>query len=244
MCKLRSFVGKNLVAFLRESDYAHAGEEDAIVMSLHNVAKNKEQLVLDVGCGLGGTAQFIQQHGWGKVVGIDIEAEAIEYANKKYPEIEFYQSDVVNVPEVIKDKKFDLICMFNAFYAFSDHLTALKALRKVARENAKIIIFDYMDFSDGKCSFIKEAFVSPIHPENTRKTLQTAGWDGIKLEDITPYYIKWYKNLLAKLAKNKDGAIERYGKEYYTYAWTRYNDFVKNFEAGNIGGAIVYADAV
>jgi ubiquinone/menaquinone biosynthesis C-methylase UbiE len=245
VCRLSAIAGKNFLSFLREGNYAHAGEEEAIVMALRNFPKNAAQQILDVGCGLGGTAKFVQDQGWGKVVGVDIEAESIEYANKHYPEAEFHQSDVVNVSEVIKDKRFDLIYLFNVFYAFPDHLKALQALRRVAKDQAQLIIFDYIDFSDNKCSFIKEAELNPLHPENTRKLLEASGWGcSFKLEDITVDYIRWYTNLVEKLHKKKEEAIRRFGQNYYDHADDRYTSFIKNFIAGNIGGAIVYAAAI
>ena len=87
MISMRQYTGKNLVALLRGKNYAHAGEEEAISMVMNYFPKNKDQTILDVGCGLGETSAFIQNNGWGLVTGFDIEKESIDYAQKTYPEI-------------------------------------------------------------------------------------------------------------------------------------------------------------
>ena len=53
---MNSFEGKRILALIREGDYAHAGEEEAIERAFRSIPKNRENWVLDVGCGRGGSA--------------------------------------------------------------------------------------------------------------------------------------------------------------------------------------------
>src|SRR5262245_54062872 len=115
---MNSFTGKRLLSLIRESDYAHAGEEEAIELALRNEARRPEQLLLDVGCGRGGTADYVRNHGWGSVVGLDSEPDSVARARQVYPEIEFHVCDVTEAASVI-GRKFDLIYLFNSFYAFA-----------------------------------------------------------------------------------------------------------------------------
>src|SRR3990167_7710451 len=87
---LRWFQGKNYMSYIRGGDYTHPGEEQAILETLSPFPKDKNRLILDVACGLGGTANFIQKNGWGKVVGFDIEPASIEYAKQNYPGVVFF----------------------------------------------------------------------------------------------------------------------------------------------------------
>ncbi|WP_156411958.1 methyltransferase domain-containing protein, partial [Legionella bozemanae] len=66
---------KQILAMLREGDFAHPGETEAIELSLSPIAKNSEARLLDVGCGLGGTAHYVQKKGWGTVTGVDIDSD-------------------------------------------------------------------------------------------------------------------------------------------------------------------------
>ena len=55
---MNSFEGKRILALVRDAAYAHAGEEEAIALALGGIAKEHERRVFDVGCGLGGTAEY------------------------------------------------------------------------------------------------------------------------------------------------------------------------------------------
>src|SRR4051812_38590183 len=114
---MNSFTGKQLLALIRDSDYAHAGEQEAIELTLRKYPKRPEQLLLDVGCGRGGTANYVQAQGWGRVVGVDAEPDSIARAQQVYPAIEFRACDVVDAASVL-DGPFDVIYLFNSFYAF------------------------------------------------------------------------------------------------------------------------------
>ena len=55
-----SYTGKQLLALIRGDDYAHAGEAEAIELAFRSVPRRPDQLLLDVGCGLGGTAKYVE----------------------------------------------------------------------------------------------------------------------------------------------------------------------------------------
>src|SRR5260370_41105031 len=127
---MNSFEGKRILALVREGDYAHAGEEAAIERVFRMVPKNADSWLLDVGCGRGGSAEYLRRRGWGRVEGIDRDSESIEYARATYPEIGFQVSDVLDVPRTVT-RTFDVIYMLNAFYAFDRQSEALAELRNV-----------------------------------------------------------------------------------------------------------------
>jgi hypothetical protein len=56
---MNSFEGKRILALIRDGDYAHAGEEEAIECSFRSIPKNLEHWLLDVGCGRGGSADYL-----------------------------------------------------------------------------------------------------------------------------------------------------------------------------------------
>lgn len=108
-----------MLSLVRDGDYAHAGEEEAIELAMRPIEKRADQIIVDAGCGRGGTASYLQAKGFGKVVGFDIEPASIATARGKYPEVEFYVCDVCDADRTI-DAKADVVCMFNAYYCFPD----------------------------------------------------------------------------------------------------------------------------
>src|SRR3981189_3586873 len=111
---MNSFQGKRILALIRDGDYAHAGEEEAIERALHSISKNPRNWMLDVGCGRGGSAGNLGPHGWGMLAGIDRDNDSIEYAKTTYPDVEFHTCDVLEVPATVT-REFDVIYMLNAF---------------------------------------------------------------------------------------------------------------------------------
>ncbi len=244
---LREYAGKQLVSFLRKGDFAHAGEEAAIDLAFSNVARAPEQSILDVGCGLGGTAAYIQDHRLGRVTGLDIEKEAILYAQEKYPTCVFHCCDVLDAAQVIT-QRFDLICMFNAFYAFSDQLAALKTLNKLIDMKGKIIIFDYSDPDIRKITPLFRAGdknTSPFKPisfQGIDSLLEQSGWKLSKKIDISPQYIQWYTQLIDRLQGNENEIIRLFSQSLFQKAITTYSSIKESLVKDLLGGILLYAE--
>jgi len=243
---LRQYTGKRLVSFLRQGDFAHAGEESAIIKVMSHFPKNKNQTILDAGCGLGGTADYIQRNGWGQVSGFDIEPETINYAKKKYTTIDFYVSDVMNAHKVI-GHSYDIICLFNSFYAFSDQLSALKSLYKLAKPNGQMAIFDYSDLEkDQQNPLFRQGdknttpFI-PIKVSEINQLLATSGWEKTNLIDLNKEYLSWYQDLMDRLIKQEDLVIDKFGPSAFKQAVTTYTQIRDALSNGSLGGCIVYA---
>lgn len=240
------FNGKRLLSFFRNADYAHPGEEEAVLLTFSKFPKSNNKNILDVGCGLGGTAQLIQDHGWGKVTGIDIEPAAIEYAKKKYPTIDFYASDAMKAHTVIKNKKFDVFCMFSVFSVLADQTTALKSLNELAGNNAELIVFEYTNLTpDGSKPFIDKnethEHFYPIRFSDTEFALQQAGWQCYEIQEINEKYKDWYESLLMRIENKKNEAINLFGETAYEHAKNRYLRMHEALLNGRLGGAILYA---
>lgn len=194
LVRMRSFDSKKLLAFVRGGDYAHPGEEDAIQLTMSRFPKDKNRTLLDIGCGQGGTAHYLQQHGWGRVTGFDLDQKAIEYAKQTYQDLSFYCGDVVNISRII-NTRFDIIYMFNVFYEFPDPLLALQTLRSVAKPHGDMIIFDYIDLSNGTSQMIysgaSDKTTLPILRNSFQKMAHISGWKINEFVDLSSQYKDW-----------------------------------------------------
>lgn len=237
---MNSPTGKAILALVRKADYAHAGEEAAINIAFKDISKDPGRLLLDVGCGRGGAAKYIQDGGWGKVLGIDIDADSIQYAKMRYPDIEFMAADAMTLSGIFT-RRFDLIYLFNAFYAFADHRKVLEELRRLSREEGRLVIFDYLIKCDRKIFPFKEW--NPIDLSVSRKLFADSGWRIVKTDDISPLYRKWYRELVLRIETASRSIISFAGEEWFDFVRSFYRGILDAVEKDMLGGAIVYAQS-
>jgi len=240
---MNSPAGKQVLAMLRDGDYAHPGEDAAIAEALAAVRRAEVRRVLDAGCGRGGTADWLRQDGWGAVVGLDIDGESIAYATRTYRDVRFYTMDVGQA-ERIPEEPFDLVCCFNTFYAFPDQPAALRSLRKVCRPGARLVVFDYCQFADRPLpAALGEEIGRPVNLARIGEQLRQSDWELSEAKDISDRYVIWYERLLSRLSTNRSAIVAVAGEEMCRYVAHWYGELHRGLVARNIGGALITAVA-
>lgn len=236
---------KQILSLVRGGDYAHAGGEGAIELALDSVSKLTPQVILDVGCGLGGSAEYVRSHGWGSVIGIDANEEMIAYAEQAYPDIQFYACDVLEVADFI-DKPADVILMLNSFYSFADQQNSLIELRKAAAPSAQLIIFDYVDrggYRERSLPKEYDVIPFPLVLDNIDLMLNDSGWMLDSIEEINDLYLLWYQEQMRRIERKQDEVVAIAGQEKYDSLHGVYEGILSSIKAGVLGGAIVRAFA-
>jgi len=239
---MNSFEGKRILALVRDGDYAHAGEEEAIERTFRSIPKNSDRWMLDVGCGRGGSADYLRRNGWGHVEGIDRDAESIEYARVTYPEIGFHICDVLEVPRTVT-RTFDVIYMLNAFYAFDRQRDALAELRKVAKPAAQLVIFDYTVGPKSPGAQAPALMPHAIRLTEIAAMLREAGWEPGAVEDLNVEYVRWYSTFVERIQLKRAEIETIGGADWYNFVFSMYSGLHGVIASGGLGGAIVHARA-
>jgi 2-polyprenyl-3-methyl-5-hydroxy-6-metoxy-1,4-benzoquinol methylase len=103
---------------------------------LSQIKDLKIESILDVGCGEGITLSKLKENKIGRShEGIDYSKEAVETANKEYPNLHIFQGDIYNLK--YKDNSFDLVICSEVL----EHLeNPQKALAEITRVSSKYIL--------------------------------------------------------------------------------------------------------
>lgn len=238
--RMNDFDGKEFLAAVRGKDYAHAGEEESINLVFEKIPRQPDRKILDAGCGRGGTADFVQQHGWGQVSGIDIDAQSIEYAKKKYPDVEFHVCDIGDAGTKFPES-FELIYLFNAFYAVEDKGAAALSLRKAAKTGARLCLFDYVYYRPEIA--LPEVMLSqkPSTLEEYAALLKNAHWELSKSQNLDWKYIEWYRDFLRRF--DELAQKNSYPDEMIEGVRKKYSDLLFWLEQKIMGGVLLVAYA-
>lgn len=239
--KMDEYDGKRFLATVRGDDFAHAGERESIDLVFASIPTRPSWKVLDVGCGRGGTAAYVQNHGWGEVEGIDIDQHSIDYAREKYPGLNFHVCAMEEVGDRFHEQ-FDLLYLFNVFYASKEKGEAITSFRKAAKQDGFLSIFDYVYYKPEKP--LPQVFLgqTPATKEQVYSLLKDASWRLVEDINLDKKYIDWYRKFLDRF---DDPELRRgYSEDVIKGVHSTYSELLQSIENGVLGGALLLAQAV
>ncbi len=235
-----------LLTYLREGDYAHAGDRQAVDLVMQKALELSREVLdgccLDVGSGFGGTADYIRRLGFNSVYGIDIDEASVEYAKKRYPEVHFSVADVRQITKTFEARFFSFISLFNVLYAIEDKSLVLRNLAMLAKPGAILTLFDYT----AKQAFepMKDLSGKPMYPivvSDVKETLQKTGWEVVEVVDLSFHFLSWYEDLLNKMQSEESELVLRFSKQDIAKVKTTFDVIYERLSADTLGGIVIYA---
>jgi SAM-dependent methyltransferase len=239
---MSSAKGKEISSLARGGDFAHAGETEAIELVFDHVGKDPSRRLLDVGCGRGGTAQHLYEHGYGFVHGFDTDEASIAYARSRYGDLDFRCHDALRCSQHYEGT-FEIIYLFNVLYLFAerDQLRCLQQLRRLADEQSLLVLFDYTAKTpNGRMSSAYRTHWHPVDPTGFPAMSEAAGWDIEESVDYSDRYGKWYAAMLEKLHEKHDAIVELAGEEWFDAARCIYESHLAGIDSRRLGGGVYY----
>ena len=236
---------KQILAMLREGDFAHPGEIEAIELTLSPIVKNSKARLLDVGCGLGGTAHYVQKEGWGFITGVDIDKSFITHAQLHYPDTQFVCEDILQ-GDRLPHQSFQCIYSFSAFFCFVSQELALKNLSQLAAPGGALVLFDY---SRPDATLIQSPFpwsktasrFYPIYLPELKTQLSSTGWRFKESIDLSQHFIRWYTLLLQNFEQKRERVEQQFGQQAWDVLYSGYSQLLMDLNTEKIGGIAVYA---
>lgn len=127
-------------------DEQNSMEVYSVKEELKNVQINKDDLIMDAGCGHGAITDELLSRGATKIVGVDGSAERIKNFSLKYKEFNSIKSEVSKLEALpFQDETFDkIICRFVLHHVTGPD-NILREYKRVLKKGGQLIIVD----SDG-----------------------------------------------------------------------------------------------
>lgn len=120
-------------ASLYDAQHAFVAEYGKALLEF--VPENREQSILDLGCGTGAlTARLADMAG--RVVGVDSSPNMIETAKEQFPHLAFAVCDALDLPFA---HEFDLVFSNAVFHWIHDHDALVKTIHEVLKERGLLV---------------------------------------------------------------------------------------------------------
>ena len=161
-----------------------------------------EHQVLDVGCGLGGSARYLALQFGCRVTGLDLTPEYVQAAQmltarlKLAERVDFRQGSALEMP--FEDGAFDLVWSEHAQMNIADKPRLYREIHRVLKPGGRFAFHDILQGAGGEPIFptpwaSEPASSALIGPADFRRLLQSLGFDVKLWEDKTAAGRDWFR---------------------------------------------------
>ena len=190
-------------------DEFHIGARAASIHLLDQLELGPDHQVLDVGCGLGGTARFVADHYASSVNGVDLTHEFIETGNTLCEwvgvgaKVALQQGNATATD--FADQSFDKAYMLHVGMNIADKAALMLEMARLLKPGATIGIYDIMRMNDGALEFpvpwsttVQMSFVA--RPADYEDALTGAGFEVVTMTNRRDFALDYFARQRAKAA--------------------------------------------
>ncbi|XP_035265800.1 phosphomethylethanolamine N-methyltransferase-like isoform X2 [Anguilla anguilla] len=207
------------------------------------------QIVLDVGCGIGGGDFYMARTFGVKVLGMDLSSNMVEIATERamkenLPSVQFEVGDATR--RVFKEGSFDVIYSRDTILHIADKLKLFKSFYSWLKPGGKVLISDYccgeMPWSPEFQEYVKQRGYILFTPPQYGKFLEQAGFSRVRAEDRTSQFIQVVRIELEKAEAIREEYIKEFSEEDYNAIVTGWNENLQRCTTGDQRWGLFYAD--
>ncbi|AXI46679.1 SAM-dependent methyltransferase [Sulfitobacter sp. SK012] len=208
--KLGAETDTNPIDLLAAVDEFHMGGRPATKALAQALQFEPGSTVLDIGCGLGGTARFLATTYQCQAVGIDLTPEYISVGEELNEDlgltdqISLHVASALDLP--LADAQFDRACMLHVGMNIQDKQKLMQEAARVIRPGGYFGVYDVMRTGDAPIIYPVAwaedegtSFVSSI--TDYRQTLEAAGFEIMDVIDKRDVAISFFEAIMARLAQ-------------------------------------------
>ena len=149
---------------------------------------DRDDRVLDVGCGTGFATEGLLQHA-DDVHGLDQSAHQMEKAFEKFGKrdrVKFYRGDAERLP--FRDDTFDVVWSSGSIEYWPDPVEALRECRRVARPGSQVLVVGPNSPDNALFERLADAIMLFYGPEEAERMFVEAGFEDVHHYEIGPTY--------------------------------------------------------
>ena len=235
-------------ADLAPVDEFHTGGRLETEHVLAKIRIGRDDRVLDVGCGIGGTARYLAAATGCRVTGIDLTPEYIEIAKLLAEKTgfgkrtEYRTASALDMP--FDDATFDAAITFHVAMNIKDRLALYREIARVVRPGAVLCIYDVLRGARDGLTFPvpwaeTDAMSHLATADEMRALLAEAGFEVSDVEDRTNFATEFFRKRLAAT-----GAPPPLGLHLLTGANSKekFHNYLHGLESGAIAPTVIVAE--
>ncbi|KAL3859677.1 hypothetical protein ACJMK2_009885 [Sinanodonta woodiana] len=233
------------------STFVSTGGQDTTKEFVSKLDLKKDQVVLDVGCGIGGSAFYMAKEFGVKVVGIDLSTNMVNIGLKRAKDVAVSEEQVqFEIADVTKrdytPAMFDVIYSRDTILHIPEKLTLFKRFFKWLKPGGKLLISDYCcspgDHSDQFKSYVKQRGYTLLSPVKYGNVLKEAGFCNVQADDRTDLFVACLQKELERITSIREEFIKEFSLEDYDYLVTGWKDKVERSGQGDQRWGVFYAE--
>ncbi len=194
---------------LASVDEFHMGGRAATIAVAEQLRLSPGLRVLDVGCGLGGTARFLATAHGCQVAGVDITPEYVEVGERLNRRLGLDERIRLSVASALatpyEDSSFDRAVMLHVGMNIEDKTALFSEIARVTKPGGYLVVYDVMLSNDQPLAYPvawarDEATSFVGSPQHYRKALEAGGFAVLEETSKRDFALEFFKKLKARLA--------------------------------------------
>lgn len=207
-----SRAGKDLTQLnpidLAPVDEFHVRGRDATVELAGRAGFGSGQDVLDVGCGLGGSARYLATEYGCQVTGIDLTQEYVDLATELAQmvglgeAVKFQQGSALELP--FPDRKFDMVWTEHAQMNIEDKVGFYGEIARVLKPGGRLAFHDIFEGTGGELRYpvpwAEDSSISSLTPlKGMRDLLESVGLLVVQWVDKSAHSQEWFEAMTERI---------------------------------------------
>ena len=182
--------------------------------------------VLDVGCGIGGSAAYMSNEYGAEVLGVDLSTNMIDIAIERYgdmPGVDFQVVDIMDVD--YPENSFDVIYSRDTILHIAEKKELFKKFNKWLTPGGKLMISDYcrgdQEHSKEFTSYVADRDYQLVTLNEYGSLIEKAGFSNVGVSDRSSQFRNVLERELVGLRtmESSDDSIDLEDSEYLIQGW-------------------------